>query len=117
MYLHLTIRQEPADYNIPNESIETQETSYEISMIGSKTLSTSRKGSESKQRTESICSEQDSTPIISQWDSEIDPKLALLMRDKELYDFQSKSIMQQITLLTVKLSEAKQRANECDVNL
>jgi hypothetical protein len=113
LIFHLTIRKGSADYGASSESTTAQE----ISRIDSKTLLLNEKGSENKQRTESICSEQDITPIISQWHTEIDPKLALLLRDKELYDFQSKSIMYQITLLTVKLNEAKKRINECNVEL
>lgn len=49
------------------------------------------------------------------WKLEADPRVSLWQRDKELYEAQSKTMLQQIMVLTIQLDEAKSRANECTV--
>lgn len=98
---------------VTDESLTTQEGSYIITPIEQPT---STGESNAKGRTQSICLDQvhGISPKEGKWKLESDPKVSLLERDKELYDYQSKSIMHQIMLLTVKLNESKQRSKECN---
>jgi len=45
--------------------------------------------------------------------SELDPRVSLWQRDKELYDAQNKTVLHQIMVLTIQLDEAKNRISKC----
>lgn len=72
-----------------------------------------------RERPSSVCLEQQNyarqRTIPKKTDQNVgtNPRIKLLQRDKELYEYQSKYMMDQIMSLTVQLDEAKQRANEC----
>eukprot|EP00826_Nyctotherus_ovalis_P021833 TRINITY_DN1711_c0_g2_i2.p2 TRINITY_DN1711_c0_g2~~TRINITY_DN1711_c0_g2_i2.p2 ORF type:complete len:120 (-),score=27.69 TRINITY_DN1711_c0_g2_i2:191-550(-) len=86
--------------DITSESLTTQETSFDMPVERQAVYleqTQSRKGSELGEEKAG------------------DPRVSVLQRDKELYDYQSKSIMHKIMVLTVKLNETKQKSHECNV--
>ncbi len=42
-----------------------------------------------------------------------DPRVAILQRDRDIYDTQSKTMLHQIMVLTIQLEESKQRSAKC----
>ena len=55
-------------------------------------------------------------PEMGLWKSELDPRVSLWQKDKELYDAQNKTMLHQIMVLTIQLDEAKQQATRCTLS-
>lgn len=101
--------------DITSESLTTQETSF--STPADKQYSDMPGERQTDDKAQAMHLEQTQSRKGSELSEEKadDPRVSVLQRDKELYDYQSKSIMHQITALTVKLNETKQKSHECNV--
>ncbi len=55
-----------------------------------------------------------STRLESVGRAEADPRMALLQRDREIYDAQNRVMLHQVMILTIRLEESRQRAAKCN---